>query len=199
MAKYTVATPHLIEGTSILKNKPGFTEQASLTAFEKTVFSYRSMDAPEGDFSTTHLKKLHEHLLQDVYEWAGTFRDVPISKGDSRFCQPQYIEQQVEIGTRMVHIEKMKAMKPEEFAGRLADIVGELNAAHPFLDGNGRTIRTYAQKVAKAAGYDLEIYKLKGEAWNRASEISFLQADNSRLARLLGQSLTPERDQTLGR
>lgn len=199
MTKYEVATPHLIKGMNILKNKPGFTDQKQLDIFEEKAFVFRCMDVPEGNFSTNHLRNLHKHLLQDVYEWAGEFRDVPIAKGRSRFCQPQFIDQQVDKITLLVDVEKMKKAKAKDFASKLAEIVGELNAVHPFLDGNGRAIRVYAQQVAAAAGYDLEIYKLKGEAWNKASEQSFMMADNCLLAKQLSKALTHERDRGLGR
>jgi len=196
--KYECSTPHLIEGTDVLKNKADLTDRTALVEFETGIFSLRMMDVPEGDFSTDHLKKIHKHLTQDVYEWAGEFRDVPTARGSSRFCQPQFIGQETDKATKSVDIEKMKTMKPKEFSNELAEIVGDLNAVHPFLDGNGRAIRVYAQQVAQAAGYDLEIHRLRGDSWNKASEESF-NGNNRRLESILSRNLARVRERGLER
>ena len=76
-------------------------------------------------------------------------------------------------------------MKITEFVEKAGYIVGELNAVHPFLDGNGRVIRIYAQQVSQAAGFKLDISKLKGKEWNEASRIAFLSANNKPLSDIL--------------
>jgi len=195
MTKYEVATPHLIEGTNILKNKLGLTDQAKLDLFEEKAFIYRSMDAPTGELSREHLCNIHRHLLQDVYEWAGELRDVPISRGTSRFCQPQFIVQEMEKVIGKIDLEQLQKMDTDQLSGALAEIIGEMNAVHPFLDGNGRSIRVYAQQIASASDHDLEIHKLKRDAWNNASEASFLKADNTMLAKILVECLTQIQEQ----
>ena len=80
-------------------------------------------------------------------------------------------------------------MKVQEFSKELAEIVGELNAVHPFLDGNGRAIRVFAQKLCKAVGFRLDVSKLRGEFWNNAPEKSFF-GDNHLLCQLLQEHLS---------
>ncbi|BBD10130.1 Fic/DOC family protein [Desulfovibrio ferrophilus] len=196
--RYECATPHLIPGTNILRNKAGLSDPAAIKQFEGGTYAARLEDAPQGDLSTAHLKQLHGHLLQDVYEWAGQLRDVPIAKATSRFCQPQFIAQETDRITKAVDVEAMKKLKPKDFANQLAHVVGELNAVHPFLDGNGRVIRVYAQQLSRAAGYELDISRLEGKTWNTASKISF-NGNNKPLAGLLSRRLTHERDRGLGR
>lgn len=75
------------------------------------------------------------------------------------------------------------------FSKKLAEIVGELNAVHPFLDGNGRAIRMYAQKLSKAVGYELNVSDLRGDAWNEASEKSFF-GNSQPLYQLLQEHLS---------
>jgi len=196
--KYECATPHLIEGTDVLKNKAGITDRKELDKFETAMFHIRAVDVPKGDLSTDHLKKIHAHLMQDVYEWAGKFRDVPTARGGSKFCMPQYITQETDKATKSFDLAKLKTLKPKEFANKLAEIVGDLNATHPFLDGNGRTVRVYAEQIAEKAGYDLAIDKLRGDSWNKAAEKSF-HGDNRLLAGVLSRNLVKERERGLSR
>jgi len=189
LKRYKVAKPHLIPGTNVLKNIPGITNQKILDRFELLSFLARLDTTPEGDFSANHLKKIHAHTLQDVYEWAGEFRNVPIEKGISVFCRPEFIAQEAKKITESIDLPKLKEMNFKEFSKELAEIVGELNAVHPFLDGNGRAIRVYAQKLSKAVGYELNVAELRGESWNEASEKSFF-GDNQDLSQLLENHLS---------
>jgi len=189
LKRYKVAKPHLIPGTNVLRNIPGITNQKKLDRFELLSFLARLDTTPEGDFSANHLKKIHAHTLQDVYEWVGEFRNVPIEKGISVFCRPEFIAQETKKITESIDLSKLKGMNFKEFSKKLAEIVGELNAVHPFLDGNGRAIRVYAQKMSKAVGYELNVAELRGESWNEASEKSFF-GDNQDLSQLLENHLS---------
>lgn len=64
-------------------------------------------------------------------------------------------------------------MDKEDFCFELTHIVSELNAIHPFMEGNGRTIRFYAQEICKKSGYNFTIAGIAGEEWNSASERAF--------------------------
>ncbi len=190
MENKKVATPHLIPGTNILKNKEGIDNRAKLNQFERLVSSARMVDLPDGNLSTDHLKKIHKHLLQDVYQWAGKFRDIPTERGKSVFCRPEFIAQEANKITKTVDIPKFKKLDKEGFSKELGEIVGELNVVHPFLDGNGRTIRAYAQKISEKAGYELDITNIRGDKWNEAS-IRAYNVDSKGLAGILKENLKP--------
>lgn len=192
--KYQIATAHLIPGTDVLRNKPGINDREKLAEFEKKMFIARLMDVPEGDLSTSHVKKIHEHLFQDVYEWAGTFRAAPMSKGSSRFCQPQFIEQEVDRVTKSIDVQRLKSLDKKEFIRQLSCIVGDLNAIHPFMEGNGRTIREYAELLCNAVGCEFDASQLRGETWIKASIESF-DGDNARLQNILSRHITCEKKQ----
>ncbi|MCA1795378.1 MAG: Fic family protein [Desulfobacteraceae bacterium] len=189
MKRYKVAKFHLIPGTNILKNKPGITNQKDLDRFELLSFLARLDTVPDGDLSTGHIKQIHAHTLQDVYDWAGEFRDVPIEKGISVFCRPEFINQEIDRITKSIAISEFKGMSIEEFSKELSEIVSELNAVHPFLDGNGRAIRVYAQKISIAVGFRLDVSKLRGKTWNTASEKSFF-GNNQDLFKILEKNLS---------
>ena len=193
MTKYKTSTAEFIQGTTIWKNKPGLTNPEELARFEGLVVAARMDSLPQGDFSAKHLREIHAHLFQDVYAWAGQYRDVPLAKGTSRFCQPQYIGQETDKITGAANFTELAKMEPKKFAKALANIIGELNAAHPFLDGNGRTIRAYAEQLSRAAGYELNVAKLKGESWIKASEKSF-QGDSRLLEGIISRNISQERE-----
>ncbi|WP_321415857.1 Fic family protein [uncultured Desulfobacter sp.] len=193
MKRYKVAKPHLIPGTNILKNKPGITNQKDLDRFELLSFLARLDTVPDGDFSTYHLKQIHAHTLQDVYDWAGEFRNVPIEKGISVFCRPEFIKQEIDKITKSIVISELRGMSTEAFSKKLTEIVSELNAVHPFLDGNGRAIRVYVQKISIAVGFRLDVSKLRGESWNIASEKSFF-GNNQDLLKILKKNLSRIRE-----
>jgi|SRR6202451_4255683 cell filamentation protein len=81
--------PYLYPGTSVLKNLRGLGDPELLARFEARQTHRRIaelIDTPvEGGFNVAHLKAIHRHIFQDVYEWAGEFRTVNISKGGQLF------------------------------------------------------------------------------------------------------------------
>lgn len=186
--KYDSPDAPAYPGTNTLINKFDLKDRKELDRHEAITFTIRHNTAPDGDLSLEHLKQIHHHLLQDVYDWAGEFRDVPTSRGSSRFAQPQYIEKCALEITNSVDIAEFKKLSRKDFAEILADIIGELNAIHPFLDGNGRAIRLYAQKLAKAVGFDFEVFKLDEKSWNAAAVSSF-NTDLAPLSKIIRESL----------
>jgi cell filamentation protein len=95
--------PYIDPKSGILRNKFGSTEQASLNRAETSAAMGRSMllklNPLKGDFDSARLKAIHFYLFQDVYDWAGQFRTVPLAKAGlveggriTRFTSPELIE-----------------------------------------------------------------------------------------------------------
>jgi cell filamentation protein len=105
---------------------------------------------------------IHRWLFQDVYSWAGTLRTVPINKGGSEFAQPAYITGETDRVVTELHQEaKLLGTTERQLPGRLAYYFGELNALHPFREGNGRVQRLFLRHL-------LELRRLT-LAWDRVS------------------------------
>lgn len=85
------------------------------------------------------LQQIHEYLFGDLYEFAGQFRNVDISKGGFRFASHLYLE------TVLKEIEKMSEASFEEIVKKYV----EMNIAHPFRDGNGRSMRIWLDLILK--------------------------------------------------
>lgn len=91
---YTAANdPLWVPGTSVLRNRLGITDQAALDEAELALFLIRADEPlPAGDLDAAHYLRIHHHLFQDVYDWAGQIRSIRIGKGGNWFCYPEYIE-----------------------------------------------------------------------------------------------------------
>jgi len=150
-----VDDPYCYPGTTILKNKLGLKNQRELDAFESEISLQRSTESlPAGRLSYTHYRAIHRHLFQDVYSWAGKVRTVRISKGESTFCYPEHIDQEMAKLFRALRRAKhLRGLSAQAFAKQAAHFLAELNAIHPFREGNGRTQLTFLTLLAEKAGY----------------------------------------------
>ncbi len=118
----------------------------------------RSEEAyPTSRLGLTHYKALHQHLFQDVYEWAGEYRTVRISKGGSMFCYPEHIAGEMRGLFNRSRAALSARSDRRAFATKAAHFLAELNAIHPFREGNGRTQLTYLTLLAEKAGHPLNL------------------------------------------
>ncbi len=78
---------------TVLRNNLNIRDLPTLEAAERQFVAQRLLEAvPTGDFDLDHLKAIHHHLFQDIYEWAGEVRTVEIEKGGSQFIRPYQID-----------------------------------------------------------------------------------------------------------
>ena len=105
-----------------------------------------------GDFDLQHLQAIHRHLFQDVYPWAGEVRTVGIQKGGQGFLPPEHVGIVVDGSARMMREDGMlrPGMDNARWSSLLAERFNDVNEAHPFREGNGRTQRLYFDQVAEA-------------------------------------------------
>ena len=161
MSRYDAIDDYVYPGTTVLRNKAGIQDQAALDAFEADATAVRMLELLEqpipGTYDFAHLCAMHRHLFQDVYEWAGEIRTVDISRDASRFANASRIESYLVGELRKLPAENwLCGLHPEAFVARLAHYMGEINATHPFREGNGRTQRVYCALLAEKAGYFID-------------------------------------------
>lgn len=153
----------------MLVNKLGLTTVEALQAAENDLVEARVAELRARPslvprtYDLAHLKSLHRHLFQDVYEWAGDLRTVGIAKGegdDTSFMPPFEIERPVaHVADRIAASDHLRTTSPADLVDELAYLYDYLNFAHPFREGNGRTQREFfAQLVAESD---------HGLAWDR--------------------------------
>lgn len=155
----TFDDPYCYEGTSVLRNRLDIRSQKGLDAFEAEITVQRADEPlPAGRFTANHYCSLHRHLFQDVYAWAGRYRTVRISKGDTTFCYPEHIDREMKKLFAWLKAEKaLRGLPTNAFSARMAHFLSELNAIHPFREGNGRTQNIFLVLLAEQAGHPLNL------------------------------------------
>jgi len=189
MSRYDADDVYCIPGTAVLKNKAGITDQALLDEYEGDFTAIRLLELTQnpiqGSFDLAHLCKIHAYLFQDVYDWAGEVRSVDIIRGDSRFCNVRQIQSYSHtIFSALAAEQYLVNLEPAVFAYRLAHYVSEVNAIHPFREGNGRVQRLFVSQLAEHAGYSLDYSALDQAELYPVMQASFL-GDERPLAELI--------------
>jgi cell filamentation protein len=181
-----VEAPYCYPGTTVLKNKLNLREQAELDAFEAEITAQRAEEPlPFGRLGYTHYRSIHKHLFQDVYSWAGKIRNVRISKAGSMFYYPGSIDREMRNLFNSLALEKhFRDTGSNDFAAKAAHFLAELNAIHPFREGNGRTQLIFLTLLAETTGHRLKIERLDPEVVMAAMVESF-GGDERPLAELI--------------
>jgi cell filamentation protein len=158
--------PYCYPDSNVLKNKAGLRDEAALEEFESAMTFARSTEPlPAGRLSVSQYCAIHHHLFQDVYVWAGKFRTVRMTKGASTFCYPEYIAREMKAAFTWLKVQRhLRERSVPDFAAGAAHLMAEINAIHPFREGNGRTQLTFLALLAERAGHPLDLDRLDPEA-----------------------------------
>jgi cell filamentation protein len=153
------ADPYSDPVTGVLYNKLGLGTAAGLEAAEREITHAALILVDESPVSPSydlpHLQEIHKRIFGDIYEWAGQIRTVAIAKG-AMFCLPQYIDSSAAVIFGELHDEDcLRGLRRDAFVGRLVHYLGEVNALHPFREGNGRAQRAFFGQLARDAGFTL--------------------------------------------
>ena len=149
-----------------LENKLGLTSSADLAREEERIskkkavelFENGVLDAlPAGKFST--LQAIHKYLFEDIYDFAGELRTVNLAKGNFRFAPLMYLE------AALGNIDKM----PQSTFDEIIEKYVEMNVAHPFREGNGRSTRIWLDCILKK-----ELHQVID--WSRVDKSDYLLA-----------------------
>lgn len=179
----------------ILRNTFGLRDARELERRIASLSAMRVLElsrAPlKGKFDIQHLRRIHQYIFQDVFPWAGDFREVVTSRTNSfGFPPPQFLIPSLESLFAALAAEKRLAgLNADAFADRAGHYLGELNAIHPFREGNGRTQREFIRTLALDAGHRVSWRDLTPAENNEASRISYATGDSSGLAALIRKRL----------
>ena len=171
-----------------LENKLGLTSSADLAREEERIskkkavalFETRLLDTlPAGKFVT--LQAIHKYLFEDIYDFAGEIRTVNMAKGNFRFAPLMYLQVALE------NIDKM----PQSNFDEIVEKYVEMNIAHPFREGNGRSTRIWLDHILKnEIGKVVDWSKVDKEDYLLAMERSPIKAVEIKV--LLKGALTDE-------
>jgi len=174
--------------TGVLYNRLGLSTAAELEVAEREIthaaliLLYESPVPPSYDLH--HLREIHRRIFGDIYEWAGQIRTVAIAKG-ATFCLPQYIDSSAAVIFRDLRDEGfLRGLARDVFVGRLAYYLGEVNALHPFREGNGRAQRAFFEQLVRDAGFALAWQHLD-TACNLEASAAIMRGDPEPMRKML--------------
>jgi cell filamentation protein len=167
--------PYCWPGTNILRNRLEIRDQSALDEAENGLVNVRAIAGlPNGRFSLTHYRACHRWLFGDVYDWAGQYRRVRLAKGESVFCFPEHIDSQMRALFGALRAgQYLGQTRRKAFVKRAAWFWSEINAIHPFREGNGRTQTLFLANMALAGGWYLDLTRLAPEPTLLAMVASF--------------------------
>ena len=153
-----------------VENKLGLTSSDDLAREEERLSKKKAVELfkngmldtlPAGKFST--LQAIHKYLFEDIYDFAGKLRTVNLAKGNFRFAPLMYLE------AALANIDKM----PQSTFDEIIEKYVEMNIAHPFREGNGRSTRLWLDQMLKAGiGQVVDWSKVDKEDYLLATERS---------------------------
>lgn len=168
--KYGVGQdPYCYPNSDVLANKLNIRDEDTLAAAEIEFStlrykSYTSAILEIQELTLEHLQRLHFHLFQDVYSWAGELRIIDVSKGATRFCTASRIKAEaVRLFRQIPLLEHAKTH--ENFVRDIADLYCEINLLHPFREGNGRAQRFFFEEMLFVLGYEILWPDLSQQEW----------------------------------
>ena len=149
-----------------LKNKLGITSSPELSEAEERISKKKAVELFENGLldrlepgTTASLKAIHKYLFDEIYDFSGELRTVNIAKGNFRFAPLMYLE------AALANIDKM----PQSTFDEIVEKYVEMNIAHPFREGNGRSTRIWLDCIFKK-----EIGKVVD--WSRVDKEDYLLA-----------------------
>ena len=171
-----------------VENKLGLTSSDDLAREEERLSKKKAVELfengvldtlPAGKFST--LQSIHKYLFEDIYDFAGELRTVNLAKGNFRFAPLMYLE------AALANIDKM----PQSTFDEIIEKYVEMNIAHPFREGNGRSTRIWLDHILKTEiGKVMDWSKVDKEDYLLAMERSPIK--DVKIKALLKAALTDE-------
>ncbi len=146
------------EGTTCLINKFDIKDENVLKDLETTVtfgkITEYSLNPLFNTYDVTHYKAIHKFLFEDIYDWAGEYRTVDMSKKGTSFAKAENIDDLMsKCFDRLKRNNFFKGFIFDEFIDSIADFYCNTNMIHPFREGNGRTQRVFLSQLINLNGY----------------------------------------------
>jgi cell filamentation protein len=188
-----VGDPYTDPVTGVLRNKLRLAAAAQLEAAEREITHAALIllreSPPHATYDLSHLCEIHRRTFSEIYDWAGQVRTVAIAKG-SMFCLPQFIEPATAEICRQLRDENfLRDLARDHFVGRVTYYLGEVNAVHPFREGNGRTQRAFFEQLAADAGYTLAWQYLDADRNISASD-AIMRGDPEPMRKMLDELIS---------
>lgn len=171
------------KNSNTLINKLNIHDEKLLHKYEAKITAAKLLDLRQkgviGNFDIAHLNNIHTYLFEDIYPFAGRFRNENIAKGVFRFAEYEYIEPELKkLLNELKEENYLFNLSKEYLSERLAYYLSELNVLHPYREGNGRTIREFIRELALKNGYILNLSNVSPKDFLNASIKSIVDTDD---------------------
>ena len=181
-------------GTNILVNKLNIRDDEQLSIAERKITRLKLMEffvlpVPK-IFDFVLYCNIHKRIFKDIYTWAGQVRKGEfLSKGVSLFCRGSLVKSNADkIFGNLSNEKYLCNLNKREFISKMAYFMGEINALHPFREGNGRTLREFFRQLSLNAGYTLDFSKTDKNKLLIA-DINALNGDYNDLIKILDKTI----------
>lgn len=159
--------------SDVLINKLGIKDEELLNKYERRLVAIRQTELIQkpikGNLDFIHLKKIHKYLFQDLYYWAGDIRNCNIAKQDL-FCLAQHIDTYANsIFTDLKEKQYFFNQSEDKLINSLVSFFGDINALHPFREGNGRSQREFINILARINGVNISFLNISTKEMIEAS------------------------------
>lgn len=149
------------ENTTCLINKFDIRDEDKLKKVEADITFAKATileSNPISDkFDLEHYKAIHRFLFEDIYDWAGSFRKVDMSKKGTSFCSVDQLDDVAKnCFDRLSENNLFSDLNRNEFVDAIVDFYCVTNMLHPFREGNGRTQRIFISQLIHHNGYDFD-------------------------------------------
>lgn len=152
-----VVDRYVYPGTNVLVNKLGIRDANMLSTVERRFTALRTVDIFNamglGNVTPDSISSINRYLFQDLYDWAGAYRDIDIWKGGHRFLRHDSIV--TELRRLCSYIDTLSPGNRADVVDGLSKVMVQLNMIHPFREGNGCTQRVFVALLARRFGYEL--------------------------------------------
>lgn len=150
-----------------LKNKLGISDYDKLNLAEKDITFSKFLNINKTfrtKFDVSYIKSIHKHIFEDIFDWAGTFRDVPVYKEEVvipglslDYTKPKDIEKELESCLEKFNSTNWDALTVETKSTLFTKYLTEFWKIHPFRDGNTRTTLTFATQFSKEHNFPMDL------------------------------------------
>ena len=188
---------------TVLVNKAGISrleplqvaEEEGLAKASEMLLSEVRTDTP---LTCELLTYIHRRIFGDLYEWAGRWRTVQISKPGAVWPPPVYLDEAMQGFQRSVlYVHQARSLEDDEaFCKAVGEIQGEFLAIHPFREGNARAIKLLTDLLAAQTGRPLLLYVMSGEGreqYIEAAKAAMATKDYGPMVAIIRQALDEAR------
>ena len=156
-----------IQENGTLKNKLGITEYKELNDAEKDIGFVKLIDIGESfkqKYDAEYIRNIHRHIFEDIFDWAGEFRTVPVYKTEIvipglslEYSAPKNIEKDLNVVLEELNSTNWSGKNIDEITAQFTDQLARIWRVHPFRDGNTRTTLAFAENYSREHGFSMDI------------------------------------------